>query len=96
MPNPNQTMLNFPLTRKAKTLQQQSMSRSTSQDIPLQQFATPTSLLTNKHNISTPENMPFLNNNMVMIYILNSFDSEMIVFQSLLDSRYFFNFRTKC
>jgi hypothetical protein len=70
MPNPNQTMLNFPLTRKAKTLQQQSIARSASQDIPLnisQQYATSSSILSNKRSISIPEDMSFLNNEMVMI-----------------------------
>ena len=64
-------MLSFPLTRKAKTLQQRSLARSTSEDIPLnisQQFSTSSSLLhNNKHSLSTPGNMPFLNNEMVII-----------------------------
>jgi hypothetical protein len=69
MPNPNQTMLNFPLTRKAKA-QQRSMSRSTSDDIPLnmpQQFVSSSSLLSNEHSTSTTGNMRFIHNEMVMI-----------------------------
>ncbi|CAF0902970.1 unnamed protein product [Adineta steineri] len=67
MPNPNQTMLTFPLTRKAKT--QRSASIIGSADMPLnipQEYSTASSLLTNKHSISTPENMSYLNNDMLM------------------------------
>ncbi len=68
MPNPNQTMLNFPLTRKAKTVPR-AMTRSTSQDItlniPQQHFATPTSLISNKRSMSIPGDVSHLNNDTV-------------------------------
>lgn len=63
MPNPNQTLLNYPLTRRAKT-QQHSMSISSSQNLS-QQFVNPSSLLSIKHSISTSDDMSFLNNDMV-------------------------------
>ena len=69
MPNPDQAMLIFPLTRKAKA-QQHSMSRSASEDISLnmpQQLVGSSSLLKTKHSISTPGMAPFSNNEMVMI-----------------------------
>jgi hypothetical protein len=56
-------MLSFPLTRKAKTLQQRSIARSSSEDRPLnisQQFP-------NQHSLSAPGNMQFLHNELVII-----------------------------
>jgi hypothetical protein len=69
MPTADEPVLNFPLTRKGKA-QQRSMSCSISGHIPLnmpQQFVASSSLLTDKHTISTSGNMSFLNNEMVMI-----------------------------
>jgi hypothetical protein len=71
LPNPTQTMFNYPLTRKAKA-QQHLMNRSASQDVSLNMtssssFATPSALLSRKHSLSTPEHIPYLNNEMVII-----------------------------
>ncbi|CAF5200555.1 unnamed protein product [Rotaria magnacalcarata] len=72
MPNPTQTMLNFPLTRKAR-IQQRSTSRSISEDMPLNmplQFnSTTSSLLTSQQISATSGDMPFINNDMVIIEI---------------------------
>ncbi|CAF3505184.1 unnamed protein product [Rotaria socialis] len=68
MPNPTQTMLNFPLTRKAR-MQQRSTSRSISEDIPLnmpQQFnSTTSSSLTSQQKSATSGDTSFLNNDML-------------------------------
>ncbi|CAF3758967.1 unnamed protein product [Rotaria magnacalcarata] len=69
MPNPTQTMLNFPLTRKAR-IQQRSTSRSISEDMPLNmplQFnSTTSSLLTSQQISATSGDMPFINNDMLV------------------------------
>ncbi|CAF3932113.1 unnamed protein product [Rotaria sordida] len=68
MPNPTQTMLNYPLTRKAK-MQQRVLSRAASQEIPMnipQQFTNPSSSLTNQQRASTSTDMSYLNNDMIV------------------------------
>ncbi|CAF3142913.1 unnamed protein product [Rotaria sp. Silwood2] len=67
MPNPTQTMLNFPLTRKAR-MQQRPLCRAASEDIPMtmpQQFSSSSS--SNQQRASTSSDISFLNNDMVMI-----------------------------
>ncbi len=65
LPNPNQTIFNYPYTRKAK-IQQRSISQDISLNVP-QQFVTTSTLLPNQHSRSTPEDMSLLNNDMVKI-----------------------------
>jgi hypothetical protein len=68
LPNSTQTIMNYPLTRKAKA-QQHSMVRSDSEDVSLnmsQSFATPTGLLPPKHSLSAPDHLSFLNTDMVI------------------------------
>ncbi|CAF3570841.1 unnamed protein product [Rotaria sp. Silwood1] len=68
MPNPTQTMLNFPLTRKAR-MQQRSLTRAVSQDIPMtipQQYSSSVSSLTNQPRASTSADTSFLNNDMIV------------------------------
>jgi len=65
MPTADEPVVNFPLTRKGKA-QQRSMSEDIHLNMP-QQFVASSSLLTDKHTISTSGNVSFLNNEMVMI-----------------------------
>ncbi|CAF1120674.1 unnamed protein product [Adineta ricciae] len=64
MPNPNHTMLNFPLTCKSKT--HRPVSRAVSEDMPMmQQFNISAPLATTKHSMSIPGNLSLLNNDML-------------------------------
>lgn len=78
MPNPHQTMLNYPTTRKGKT-QQLPMSIPSSQNLP-QQYQNPSSLLSIKHSHSAPDDMSYLNSDMVINKFQCCFPRYMYIF----------------